>query len=198
MPSSPDPEPFRQTARVHANALMSAFGAPAEILARAWYARTEGAKLARYVLTLEILVRRFLLALARTLHLAPPTPSRARAPRAAQQAPEPTPDTPSETWRGLSFNVLPQTPSRAHACRRSKRTRRLWLAAKLAKRLEAAIRVILSPERYARRLARKLAQTRAGAARIALAQPPRGLRAIDWFFAQAETHAETRALLDTG
>lgn len=197
--------PLSENARNLARLIMARFGAPAELLTRPLL-KAEIAKLKRYLLVLELLVRRVLLALAQTL--AAPQPI-ARAPGAsassgggARTLAPPDPQAPSETWPGVSF-ALGGNAERSASQQSRERKGAIATHApvppqtRFAKRLEAAIRVLLDPSPHAQRLARRLSKAPTLARRIANARPPHRGDSADWYFAQPESRIETAALSDT-
>ena len=161
-----------------------AFGAPAEV-ART-LSRFARAGLARRLRALETLVLKLLLVEA--ARLPPPRATyartRAAAVHVARARPAPDPERP-ETWR-VRFQLptgahddhaaRPAPPARAIAPRAASSAHARAKAEKLARRLEALIRVAADPAPHARRLRRKLAalgqRAYDAAMRIAIRQPP--------------------------
>jgi hypothetical protein len=155
------------------------FGEPAALWEDMALRRDEALSLRAWIAALEALARALLLLMAVRMPASPSarTPIR-RGQRKPASAPDPQTDEPSpnppdappgsERWAGVSFRIAPEAPRMGEGrFGRAKRRPRGCLPARaLAFRLEALIRVAESPERFARRLARRLGGESALAARI--------------------------------
>jgi hypothetical protein len=150
------------------------FGEPAEILDELVLEPRRGARLRGWLRALEAIARA-LLVLAAVDGPAPrPVPFRPRAPRPflhddplTDEVDEPG----SERWAGVAFRLVPPRPGAPSDAARG-RPAGCVLTRPLAFRLEALIRVAEAPERYARRLARRLARAPGLAGRM-LRRPAR-------------------------
>jgi hypothetical protein len=164
--------------------LVNTFWSPASLarLEQVWQWRKFD--LLDWLCPIELLLRRLLLIealgliLSQALPAVPPAPAKGQTGKQAASRPKPPfdPDHP-ETWR-VSFNAVPARPSsgsrrprrrlppidldrvRCHPITPLRYRRVMHNAVPLALRLEAAIRVMLDPASYARRLALRLQRTR--------------------------------------
>lgn len=203
MSAAPLVAKLEETARLWGRTIMLSFAAPAPLLERAWLSRAEGKRLRALIAAFEIMVRQFVLALARAMT---PPPVRAR-PKTRTKAPPrphdpPASDQPSETWTGLAFRLAPTVRTGARRVSDAPPLRRLThvIATRpLAQRLEAAIRVVLAPERAAQRMARRLAREKTLAPRLVAARPGRAAlatsRPLAFFFNDRDRAAELAPLL---
>jgi hypothetical protein len=163
--------------------MAAVFGAPADLAADGVLARADVQRLRAWLGALETLARALLVRLA--AEIAPRLPAvRVRRGRSAALAPATTVvesasddllalfvvravDDDSSAWRGVAFRHLPPVARRAdRRCSACARPSRFVETLGCARRFEALIRVAEAPERYARRLARRLVARPDAAGRV--------------------------------
>ena len=178
------------------------FGEPVELLEAQVVERRQGLALRGWLRALEAIARALLVLLAAGLPTPDPQRSSSgpRRPGASPTADAKSPNAPStddeaeassERWAGVTFRVVPPTWRAPGPHARTAPARFVWTRL-LALRFEALIRVAEAPERYARRLARRLHAAPALGIRVLR---PLALTASEGFPRDDVAHAQAHAHL---